>query len=345
MKYKHFWKIGWIGLIGSLILIIWGCGDIVPEDEATSGCSSALNDRDYDTAISKCSGRADLAAAYMGKAGYDIINLLDASGKSVKAITDTSATNVLGSENVGFAFSINALKLSESDIPDETQRQTAMEDSKEALEEVIDLFDGATDQSGSELVLETFATMFAVSLEMVLLLDIGIATTLSISDGSLATTFIANTGNHLITDDSSITSYVDTTSLADSSNTVGVVMKKLDGRIWEKEQNLALFYDSFNLSATTKAALGTSDDTLDMHGNLSAVCRSFSDTKNSTDPPGRGVLTLIGKLSSVATKFAAAFSDAESDAAGEVDDLTTTVDALEDTINTACTLKDSITEI
>ncbi len=345
MKQQHFWKIILGGLIGISLLTIWGCSDLISEDE-DSACKGALSDRDYDTAISKCSDRADLAAAYMGKAGYDIINLLESSENKIKAITDTSATDVLGTENVGFAFSINALRLSEKDIPDESQREAAMETAKEALEEVIDLYENASNQSNTELVLETFATMFAVSLEMVLLLDIGIATTLSISDSSLAATLVASTGKHLITDDSSIPSnFVDTTSLADSTNTVGVVMKKLDGRIWAKEQNLALFYDSFNLSAASQLALGTSDSTLNMYGNLNSVCRSFSDTKTSDDPPGRGVLALIGKLSTAAAKFASAFSGSDSDAALEVDSLESTVNDLETTINAACELKDALTEI
>ncbi|MDP7614652.1 MAG: hypothetical protein QF778_05010, partial [SAR324 cluster bacterium] len=60
------------------------------KESDTGACDSAIDSRNYDTALSVCTSRKDKASAYMGKAGYDIINLLKSSGSSVTAYTAPS---------------------------------------------------------------------------------------------------------------------------------------------------------------------------------------------------------------------------------------------------------------
>ena len=62
-----------LSVLYGFIFSISGCGDFVTETD-TGACSKAINERDYDTALSACTSRKDKATAYMGKAGYDIIN-------------------------------------------------------------------------------------------------------------------------------------------------------------------------------------------------------------------------------------------------------------------------------
>ena len=70
----------WI-LLSGIIFVLSGCGDFVKETDAEA-CNKAIDERDYDTALSTCTTRKDKATAYMGKAGYDIINLLNSQNGS-----------------------------------------------------------------------------------------------------------------------------------------------------------------------------------------------------------------------------------------------------------------------
>ena len=60
------------------LIALSGCGDFVKETDAEA-CNMAIDGRDYDAALSACTSRKDKATAYMGKAGYDIVNLLKTS--------------------------------------------------------------------------------------------------------------------------------------------------------------------------------------------------------------------------------------------------------------------------
>ena len=73
LKKKFLWS-----LLSGFILSLSGCGDFVTETDE-GACKDAIDQRDYDTAISACTSRKDKATAYMGKAGYDIVNLLKSS--------------------------------------------------------------------------------------------------------------------------------------------------------------------------------------------------------------------------------------------------------------------------
>ncbi|MBF0278004.1 MAG: hypothetical protein HQM13_09445 [SAR324 cluster bacterium] len=331
-----------------MFFVIWGCSDLVKEDASTSGCESALNDRDYDTALEKCSARKDRATSYMGKAGFDVINLLNSSSKSTTAITDVTITALLGTENVSFVTALNTLNLTTDVYPDEADRENAIETAKVYLESVIDLYDGVTNQTTEELVLQTFGTLYATNLELLLLLDVGMATSLDITSASFSTDLLASGGKILITGDSSIPSSsvaVSTYTFADSTSSVDNIMKKLDGRIWANEQNLALMIESIGLSAATQLILGTSSSTIQLYGNLPSVCRSFSNTKTSSDPAGKAILTLLTDLTNVISQFNSAFSGSSSDTTSSISELDAAVATFETSIDSACKLVDSFSSI
>ena len=333
-------------LVSGVVFVIWGCGDLVQEDDSTSGCDKALNSRDYDSALSKCTERKDLAAANMGKAGFDVINLISSSSESTSAITDSTITALLGKDNVSFVTALNTLQLTTSAYPDATDREAAIEAAKLSLETVIDLYDGVSDQSTEELVLQTFSALYATNLELLLILDVGMATSLDITASTFATDFVASAGKHLITGDPSVpSSSVAASVFADSTTSVDVVLKPLDGRVWEFEQNLALLIESVTLSAVTQIALGTSDTSINLFGNLPTVCRSFSNSKTSSDPVGKGILALLADLSNVVTLFNNAFSGSSSDTTDSVDELDAAVDTFELAIDAACKLESTFTSI
>ncbi|MDP6320112.1 MAG: hypothetical protein QF711_06190, partial [SAR324 cluster bacterium] len=96
-------------------------------------CDSAIDARSYDTALSVCTTRKDKASAYMGKAGYDIINLLKSSGTTTSAFTAPSGVS-LGTDDVTGASILNILQLGVDVIADDTTRATAITSSKNNLD-------------------------------------------------------------------------------------------------------------------------------------------------------------------------------------------------------------------
>ena len=67
-----------LSVFSGILIALSGCGDLVEETE-TEAFNNAIDERDYDTALSTCTTRKDLASAWMGKAGYDVVNLIKLS--------------------------------------------------------------------------------------------------------------------------------------------------------------------------------------------------------------------------------------------------------------------------
>ena len=63
----------------SFALMFISCSDLQKES-STSACNTALNQQNWDTAISTCTSSKGLGDAYMGKGGFNITNLLNNSG-------------------------------------------------------------------------------------------------------------------------------------------------------------------------------------------------------------------------------------------------------------------------
>lgn len=168
-KYKYL-------IVFSIVsfFLFSGCADIVKE-KSQKACNDALNKGDYDTAIDKCSKRADLAAAYAGKGGFDIGNILEGASNDVNAYTDTTDDGDLGTDSNSSATILNILNLTPDKIENIESRAKAIENAQGYLEDAIDLLApvDANDLTGDEIMLEIFTTAFAMELERVLLFDIG----------------------------------------------------------------------------------------------------------------------------------------------------------------------------
>ena len=69
-----------IFIVFAIILsAISACGVDLVKTSDTGACQSAIDSSEWDTAISKCTGK-DLGDAYMGKGGYNVGNLISNSG-------------------------------------------------------------------------------------------------------------------------------------------------------------------------------------------------------------------------------------------------------------------------
>ena len=169
-KYRQL-KMHWNIIVG-IILVLSACGDFVEESDA-SACNSAIDARNYDKALSVCTSRKDKASAYLGKAGYDIINLMDSAGTTVSQYTEPSA---LGKDDVAGATILNILKLSEAHYPNYDARAAAISSSRTNLDLASDelqpyLNHNSQPLNTDEILLNTFAISFAMQLNQLEIYD------------------------------------------------------------------------------------------------------------------------------------------------------------------------------
>ncbi len=206
-------------LFSGVFLALSGCGDFVTETDA-SACNSALDGRDYDTAISTCTSRKDKATAYMGKAGYDIVNLLKASTSAPSAYSAPSGVE-LGTDDISGATILNILQLSTDLISDDSQRATAIINSKNYLDNASALLhpylsDNSSPLSADEILLDTFALAFSMQLYQIITYD------------------NATTASAIVPSGDSLTC----SEVEDADSTEAQAMlKAMDGHLWNTERN------------------------------------------------------------------------------------------------------------
>ena len=245
LKPILFWN-----LFLAIILVLSACGDFVKESD-TGSCNNAINSRDYETALKVCTSRKDKATAYMGKAGYDIVNLLDASSKITKKYVEDS--NLGEDDNSGLAI-LNILHLSADDKPDDTKRATAIEDSKKYLDKATELLhpylsDDSSPLSTDEILLDSFALAFAMQLNQLIIYDNATTSTSTFPDN--------DSDGSLVCDNA-------TTSKAHE-------LRAMDGHLWQAER------DGIQC-ARMKSAIEASD-------NQTAVLIELDDWETGTKLP------------------------------------------------------------
>ncbi len=200
----------------AIILLLSACGDWVKESD-TGACNNAINSRDYDTALTVCTSRKDKATAYMGKAGYDIINLLDASSKPAKKHEEDSN---LGTDDPAGAYVLKILKKRPIDIEDLTERVVKILSSKNNLDSASALLqpylsDSSSPLNKDEILLNIFAISFAMQLYQVFYFDTG---------ATSENTWPAISGEDL------------TCPKVENEASAGSKLKQMDGHIWTKER-------------------------------------------------------------------------------------------------------------
>ena len=200
----------------AIILVLSTCGDFVKESD-TGACNIAIDSRNYDTALTVCTSRKDKATAYMGKAGYDIINLLDSSSKPAKKHDEDSN---LGKDDPAGASILNILKKSPTDIDNLIERAVKISSSIDNLDSASELLqphlsDSSSPLNKDEILLNIFAISFAMQLYQILVFDIGTTS---------KNTWPAISGVDL------------TCPKVDNEASAGSKLKQMDGHIWTKER-------------------------------------------------------------------------------------------------------------
>jgi len=208
----------WSTIFG-IFLVLSACGDLVEESD-TSSCNSAIDARNYEKALSVCSSRKDKATAYMGKAGYDIINLLKSSATTVTAYTKPTA---LGTDDIAGASILNILQLSVANIANDDERAKAISKSKTNLNSAYELLQRDLNElSADEILLNTFAISFAMQLNQLEVYDNATTT-------AEAYPALCNGCSHV---DNLTCTEVDISNSDATAN-----LKAMDGHLWTKERN------------------------------------------------------------------------------------------------------------
>ena len=243
LKYLQLKARWYIFLV--IFVTLSACGDLVKESD-TGACDSAIDARNYDTALSVCTSRKDKASAYMGKAGYDIVNLLKSSGSSVTAYTAPSDVE-LGTDDSSPASILNILQLSVAIISDNDTRATAISSSKTNLDSAYKLLQPSLGDNSSsplttdEILLNTFAISFAMQLNQIILFDNMTTSPYSVprplDNGTLTCSVVSGHDN----------------------NDAKALLIAMDGHIWAAERNgmqCARVLNAYN-AASDKAAAAT----------------------------------------------------------------------------------------
>ena len=217
LKYLQLKTRWYIFLV--IFVTLSACGDLVKESD-TGACDSAIDARNYDTALSVCTSRKDKASAYMGKAGYDIVNLLKSSGTTTDAYTAPSGVT-LGTDDVTGASILNILQLSVAVIADDTTRAAAIRSSKNNLDSASALLhpylsDNSSPLSTDEIFLNTFALSFAMQLNQII-----------IYDNATTSTSMVPSGDPLACGE---------VSGADGTD-AAAMLKAIDGHLWTSESD------------------------------------------------------------------------------------------------------------
>ncbi len=282
-------------LVLGVITVLTACGDLVKESDANA-CNSAIDARDYETAKSICTDRKDIASAYMGLAGYDIINLLKSSETTVSMYTEPTA---LGTDDVAGASILNILQLGVANIADNNTRATKIAESKTNLDIAYsklqpyliesEITDGKPPLKTDEILLNTFAISFAMQLDQLILFDNETTSTNSVPldpDDNLTLTCAPVTG----------------------WNSEAAVAKliKMDGHLWSTERNgmqCARVLNAYNaadnktgaadnLTTWVRNTAGGDNDSKLPPPFYDAVCPSFDSLTNYLTDLAANILKL-----------------------------------------------------
>ena len=252
-------------LVLGVITVLTACGDLVEESE-TGACDSAMDARDYETAKSVCPDRKNIASAYMGLAGFDIINFLKAAKTKTPKYTKPTA---LVTDDVAGAFILNILQLGVNEIDNDTKRATKIAESKTYLDLAsaeLQKYLGADKDplDTDEILLNTFAISFAMQLDQLILFDNGTTSTYSVPRHP----------------DDNLTNLALTCPEVDISDSDAQAnLRAMDGHLWSTERN-------GNQCARVLNAFNAADNKTGAADNLTTwVLNTASGDNDSKLPP------------------------------------------------------------
>ena len=299
-----------------ILIVLSGCGDFVKETDAEA-CDKAIDERDYDTALSACTSRKDKATAWMGKAGYDIVNLIKASSSAPSAYTEPSGVS-LGTDDITGATILNILQLSTDVYDNDTIRATKIKDSKNWLDNASGLLhkhlnDNSSPLSMDEILLDTYAIAFAMQLNQIILYDNG------------------TTGDNM-TPSGTVDNLTCTNVTGDNGTEAKEKLKAMDGHLWSSEM---VGVQCHSIKSAMQGTIWNSDNFSDLTDNLSnrgdnGGLLPISIRKTICDPVEslkKYILALVDNIDTIGEKLSLSGDNTKAitNAQSSTDNLTKTV--------------------
>jgi len=275
-----------------LVLGVITVGDLVKESEK-GACDSAMDARNYETALEVCPDRKNKASAYMGMAGFDIINFLKSAKTKPTKYTKPTA---LVTDDVAGAFILNILQLGVNEIDNDTKRATKIAESKTYLDNASSILqpyltDNSSPLDKDEILLNTFAISFAMQLDQLILFDNGTTSTYSVPRHP----------------DDNLTNLALTCPEVDISDSDAQAnLRAMDGHLWSTERNgnqCARVLNAFNaadnktgaadnLTTWVRNTAGGDNDSKLPPPFYDAVCPSFDSLTNYLTDLAANILKL-----------------------------------------------------
>jgi hypothetical protein len=274
-----------LSVFSGILIALSGCGDLVEETD-TEACKKAIDERDYETATSACTSRKDRATAWMGRAGYDIVNLIKASSSAPSAHTKPSS---LGKDDPSGAVILNILQLSTDVYSDDTERAEKIKNSKEYLDKASEelhkyISDNSSPLSIDELLLNTYALAFAMQLDQTIIYDNGTTVTSIVPSGSVGGL-----------------SCEDAVDVSDSTE-AKTTLKPMDGHIWTKERH---YIQCLQIITAIESVSSEEDkqDVIDDLGNWTEGSELPEDISEAFCAPLSDVILYLGRLTESITEI------------------------------------------
>ena len=156
-----------------MIFGVSSCSDLQKES-SNSACNTALDNQDFDTAISVCTSSKGKGDAYMGKGGFTVTNLLNNSGgETTPSHISGANTSNLGTVDSTGATIMYILGIAFSQVSDDTTRGTKIASAKSAFDSASSSYAGVIASDKDAALMYTFANVFAMQLGQSILYDAG----------------------------------------------------------------------------------------------------------------------------------------------------------------------------
>ena len=154
-----------------LVVFLISCGDL-QKPSSTSKCVDALNAQNYDLAINSCTSKKK-GDAYMGKAGFTILNLINnSSGETMPSnIATTKASNALGNLDDTGAKILYILGFASTQDSDSDSRKAKITSSLSNFKKAISSYQGIIANDKNAALMYTYANVFSMQLNQSLNLD------------------------------------------------------------------------------------------------------------------------------------------------------------------------------
>ena len=149
---------------------ISACGVDLVKTSDIGACQSAIDSSEWDTAISKCTGK-DLGDAYMGKGGYNVGNLMSNSGGETTPYHITNKNAKITTVDSNSAKVLYIIGTAYSQVKDNATRKKNIEAAKDAFDNAISSYASVIPNDQEAAILYMFANTFALQLSSVILND------------------------------------------------------------------------------------------------------------------------------------------------------------------------------